>query len=319
MSNSSVEWWSLANLDGTNELSLHQWGWAVETVGGSRYDLPPKRGTDMTMAYRPGQLHRRKLPDARPITLQMFMVGWDPATGDAPDDMLTQWNDNWEQLRRAVYRNYLLVDQRVRLIRRVFLTAPTFPTTRTGDICIQGDPGVPAPGKRLLTSFANAEMTGTMAPAMTGRYRSEHTYDFILADPYFYGSTVTATLKPATPQYVWNDGYDSVGSGYAQVDLVGPLINPVITNYSTEPNSWVKFTGTIATGQTMRLVINRFSCERVLASGNKNMIANISSYGARYWVNLLPGANKIGLTADGTYSASGSSSYAAVSFRPPYV
>jgi len=88
MSNSTDEYWSLANLDGTNEISLHQWGWAVTTVGGSRYDLPPKRGSDIVMAYRPGQVFRRKVPDARTITLQMFMVGWDPGTGDAPSDIV---------------------------------------------------------------------------------------------------------------------------------------------------------------------------------------------------------------------------------------
>jgi hypothetical protein len=107
MANSTEEFWSV---DG---VSLHQYGWAVTTVGGSRYDLPPRRGSNMPIAYRPGQVHRNKLPDERVITLVMFMVGADPGTGPAigssptVDDERVQWNDNWDFLRRLVYKNYL--------------------------------------------------------------------------------------------------------------------------------------------------------------------------------------------------------------------
>lgn len=310
-SNSSDEWWSIVDLDGS-EISLHQWGWSVTTVGGSRYDLPPRRGSDMTMAYRPGQIHRRKLPDARPVSLVMFMVGWDPGTGTAPADQRLQWNDNWDQLRRLVYRHSLLQDQRVKLTRRWLLTADTFPTTRTGDICIQGDPGVPAPGPRLLTAFALAEMTGTMDPSMTGRFRSDFQLDFTLSDPYFYGDTVAATLNVGSPVYIWNDGHDVAGSGYLQVDLYGRLINPRITNFATDPNSWVQYNGTIGVLDHLLMDVNRFQCYNVLTKAN--FIGKVTSYGARFWVSLLPGVNKLELTAD-----SGSTGTAVVSFRPPYV
>jgi hypothetical protein len=319
VSNSTEEFWSITGTDGV-EVSLHQYGWAVTTVGGSRYDLPPRRGSDMTMAYRPGQVHRRKLPDARPITLLMFMVGWDAATGNIvnPDQRL-QWNDNWDTLRRLVFRHSLLKDQRVRLTRRWFLTAPTFPTVRSGDNVIQGDPGVPAPGSRLLTAFTFAEMTGTMAPAMTGRFRSEFQLDFTVADPYFYGSTVSVDLDDSDPVYVWNDGHDVAAPGFMQVDLYGPLTNPRITNLSTEPDSWVQYNGVIAAGEHIRYVVNRFTCEQVVSSGtNVNKVNNISYYGARWWVNMLPGANKIQMT----YANSGVGTIhgtATIAFRPPYV
>lgn len=315
--NNTEEWWSLVGADGV-EVSLHQFGWSVTTVGGSRYDLPPRRGSDMTMAYRPGQVHRRKLPDARPITLVMFMVGFDPATGAnttvTGDYQRVQWNDNWDALRRLVYRHSLLADQRIKLTRRWRLSAPDFPATRTGDGCILGDPGVPAPGDRLVTAFAWAEMTGTMAPSMTGRYRSDFQLDFTLADPFFYGGTVTATLTPGSTVHVYNDGHDVAANGYMQVDLVGPLKNPVIRNASTDPDSWVRYGGSIAAGDTVRLVVNRFTCEKVVPGGtNLNRIGLISSYGARWWVNMLPGCNQLKLTTDG------GSGHAEVSFRPPYV
>lgn len=316
MANSSSEFWSIANLDGSDETSLHQYGWAVTTVGGSRYDLPPKRGSDITVAYRPGQIHRRKLPDARQITLQMFMVGWDPATGTTTGDQLLQWNDNWDTLRRAVFRHSALTDQRIRLYRRWFLTAQDMPTVRTGDFCIVGDPGVPATGKRLVEAFANAEMTGQMQPAMTGRFRSEFTLDFTLSDPYFHGEPqvqFTATAG-AAPMFVWNDGHDVCGSGYMVVDLVGPLTNPALFNYSTNPDSWVKYNGTIASGQTVRLVTNKFTAEQLSSGGpNQNRIANMTSYGARWWLTLVPGSNKLQLKTD---SGSG---HATVTFRHQYL
>lgn len=316
MSNSSSEWWSVANLDGSDELSLHQWGWSVTTVGGARYDLPAKRGSDITVAYRTGQIHRRKLVDARTITLLMFMVGWDPATGNAPTDQLTQWNDNWDRLRRAVFRHSALTDQRIRLYRRWFLTAEDMPTVRTGDFCIKGDPGVPTPGRRLLTAFANAEMTGQMQPSMTGRYRAEFQLDFQLADPYFHGvDEVQFNVNAAAaPMYVWNDGHDVAGSGYMTVDFVGPLTNPGLFNFSTSPDSWVKYNGTIAAGETIRLVTNKFTAEKLMSSGsNQNRIGHITSYGARWWLTLIPGSNKLQLKCDA------GSGHAAVTFRPQYL
>lgn len=314
MANSSPEWWSIIDTDG-NEISLHQYGWSVTTVGGTRYDLPPRRGSDMTMAYRPGQIHRRKLPDARQMSLVMFMVGWDPATGTIQNpDQRVQWNDNWDQLRRLVYRNALLQDQRIKLTRRWFLTADTFPTSRGGqDICIQGDPGVPSPGPRLLQAFGMAEMTGNMDPSMTGRFRSDFQLDFTMADPFFYGNTVSITMHPGETHYIYNDGYDVAASGYLQVDFYGHLTNPRITNRSTEPDSWVQFNGTLGVADHILMTVNRFQCYNALTQAN--FIGKITSYGARFWVNLLPGSNRIDFNAD----AEPDSGTAVLTFRPPYV
>lgn len=317
MANSTEEFWEI---DG---VSLHQYGWSVTTVGGSRYNLPPRRGADIAIAYRPGQVHRRKLPDARQITLIMFMVGMDPATGPqagthlTSDEQRTQWNDNWDFLRRTVYPQYLDTGL-VTLGRRWRLTAPTFPTTRVGDSIIAGDPGTPASGvSRVLYAFALAEMTGDMAPTMTGRTRSDFQLDLTLADPYFYGNVVTCDLAVGTPVYVWNDGHDVAAHNQVEVDFVGPLTNPVLTNQSTSPDTWVKYTGTVASGQTLTLVPGAFSARQhpngeAVTSTSPNKIGLISSYGARDWVNLLRGANKLLLTGTG-------SGHATLRFRPPYV
>lgn len=296
-----------------NGVSVHQFGWSVTTVGGSRYDLPPRRGTDMTIAYRPGQIHRNKKPDARPITLVMFMVGWDPATGTAPYDMRTQWNDNWDRLRRLVYQHHLS-DQLFSLTRRWRLTAPQFPISRNGqDIAIAGDPGTPPSGvSRLLSAVAQADMVGTMAPTMTGRFRTDFQLDFVLPDPFFYGDTVTAELNPAEVIHVWNDGHDVAAHANVEVDLIGPLDHPRLTNYSMSPDAWVEYDGTIGAGKTVRLKIGDFTAAD--EQGN-NKIGFIRNYGNRFWFSLLPGHNRIGFVN----SQANQSGKCVVRFRPPYI
>lgn len=307
---SSEESWLVDNV------SLHQFGWSVSTVGGARYDVPPRRGSNIQLAYRPGQVHRRKLPDSRVITVLMWTVGADPATGSVVGlDQRVQWNDNWNFLRRLVYKAYTHQGQVV-LGRRWRLTQPTFPTTRVGDICIQGDPGVPLPGSQLIYSNATAELTSDMAPQMTGRTRAEFQMDFLLADPYFYGAYVDVTLNAGDYVYVWNDGNDTAGHAVMEVDFIGPLLNPVLTNFSTEPDSWVKYTGYINPVKTVHLDVGRFLA--TIAPTNStvigdNVVGMISGYGARLWVNLLPGMNKLMLTAT---SGTG---HVELRFRPPYI
>src|SRR5262249_8311782 len=141
----------------------------------------------------------------------------------------------------------------------------------------------------------------------------EFSMDFTLSDPYFYGGNVSVTMSAGSYAYVWNDGYDVAASGYMQVDFYRPLYRPWLLNPSTQPDSWVRNHPGIAAGEQVRLVINRFACDQV-APSTKNMIANITSYGARFWFNMLPGTNKLQFVNDKSTSG-----YAVISFRPPYV
>lgn len=330
--NNTEEWWSITAPDGT-AVSLHQYGWSVTTVGGSRYDLPPRRGTNLSLAYRPGQIQRRKLPDARPITLLMFMVGFPPGLASAvgqnpvPIDQRTQWNDNWDTLRRLVYRNSLHSGL-VTLTRRWRLTAPEFPNSRNGqDVVINSDPGTP-PGNvsRILIASAQAEMTGNMAPTMTGRFRSDFQLDFTLPDPYFYGSTVTAPVNKSQTIYVWNDGHEVAAHNNMEVRFVGPLTKPTLVNQSVSPENRVYYNGTIRAGKTVTLNIGRYTAvehnsdDDPIATATNNKIGQVSSAGARLWFNMLPGANKLRLGAvSDSQSGSSQQGHAEVRFRPPYV
>ena len=287
--NNTTEYWDIA---GT---SLHQYGWSVATVGGSRYDLPPRRGDNLTLPYRPGQRWRPKLPDARPITLVMWVTGMDPATGNAPvsGDQILRWNDSWDELRRLLWT----VEARpFTLTRRTRLTRTVAPNIGQ---------------EELLVVDAQAELTGTMAPTMTGRTRADFSLDLLLPDPYFYGPQVTVTLNRNTAVPVYNPGHDVAAYNHFEIDLIGPLTNPRITNSATAPDTWVQYTGTVAAGQTLHLDVGQYIATR--APSVANLIGAITHAGARHWMGLQPKLNTLTLTA-----ASGAGS-AVLRYRPPYV
>lgn len=281
MANSSTEYW---DIDGT---SLHQFGWSVATVGGGRYDLPPRRGSNMTFPYRPGQVHRPKLADARVVTLVMWMIGMTPGTGLAPADQVLQWNDNWDFLRRLVWKP---TGSQVALTRRWHLTVGGTPT--------------------LLAATAQAEVSDPMAPTMTGRTRADFTMNLLLADPYFYGDQVNLTVSVGGTLSVANPGHDTAAHANALVEFTGPLTNPRLTNTTASPDIWVQYTGSIPSGQTIKLDIGRFTA--VLLSDLTNRIKYISNAGSRWWMEFPQGTSSLTLTGSGA-------GYARVVFRPPYV
>lgn len=302
---SSDEWWAI------DDVSLHQYGWSVATVGGSRYDLPPKRGANLQLTYQRGQLHRPKVADARTVQLIMWVVGFDPATGtDLYHDQTLQWNDSWDFLRRLVWRPN---GAEVQLTRRWRVTQQGTPT--------------------LLRADGHAEVADTMTPTMTGRHRADFQMTLLMADPYFYGSIETNTM-PANVHAsasggsapvagdssvsVYNLGHDDAIAG-VQVDLTGPLTNPRLTNQTTSPDVWVQFNGNIQAGVTITLDVGAYTA--VQPDTGTNYISSIRHSGARHWFGLAPGANLLTLTAD-TYAGVGSGTpagSATVRHQPPYV
>jgi hypothetical protein len=282
MANSTAEYWDI------NGTSLSQYGWSVATIGGSRYDLPPRRGENITLAYRPGAIHRPKLADARVITLLMWVVGMDPATGASTGDQVLRWNDSWDFLRRLVWR---ADGSQVALTRRWRLT-------------VSGSPAV-------VAATAQAEISDSMSPTMTGRSRADFSMNLLLADPFFYGPLVTTDFALSTPVVITNPGHDIAAHANLQVDFTGPLTNPRLTNTTPNPDVWVQYTGVIASGQTLRLNVGSFTALRV--ADGANLIGGISHAGSRFWMGLVPSTNTLTLTAS---SGSGS---AQLRYQPPYV
>ncbi len=281
MANSTDEYWSI---DGT---SLHQYGWSVATVGGSRYDLPTRRGDNITLAYRQGAVHRRKPADQRTINLIMWVTGMDPATGNSTADHRLRFNDSWDFLRRLVWKPR---GAQVTLTRRWWLTVG----------------GV----KTLVTADAQAEVVDNMAPTMTGRHRADFTMSLLLADPYFYGPELTATINAGATVTVTNTGHDIAAFGALDVEFVGPLTAPKLTNTTPAPDVWLQYSRAVATGQSVLCSVPTFQAYNT--STNANEIGYISHGGDHYWMGLEIGANSLTLTATG-------SGHAVVRYRTPYV
>lgn len=279
------EWWSI------NGVSLHQHGWNVTTVGGSRYDLPPRRGDNIKIPYRPGLVHRPKMPDARTINLVMWITGgYRPNTDDPATDQTLAWNDSWDFLRRLVWQ----------------AGGGQFTLTRRWRLTVDGVP-------TIVSADALGEIADTMTPTMTGRTRADFTMTILLADPFFYGDLVEVPLNRDTPTTVTNQGHDNAAYGNdTEVDLIGPLTNPVITNSTTSPHAWVKLATTIAAGSTVRLRLRDFTAN-VITGTPTNVLGKVSNAGFRYWMSLPRGDNQLTLTAS---AGNGS---ALVRLRPPYI
>lgn len=264
MANSNAEWW---DIDG---VSLHQYGWSVATFGGSRYDLPPRRGDNIKFAYRPGAIHRNKLADSRTIELAMWVTGADPGTGEATGDAQLAFNDSWDFLRRLVWRPD---GAQVALTRRWFLT-------------VDG-------AKTLVAATAQAEISDTMAPTMTGRTRADFTMTLLLADPFFYGDEITAGIGGSAT--VVNPGHDLAAHNNMVIDLSA---GARLTNTSVNPPVWVQSSG----GGTLDV-----GAYTALAGGS-NVIGGVTHSGSRRWMVLVPGENHLTCTGSAT-----------IRFRPPYV
>src|SRR5712692_9521566 len=167
---STDELWTI---DGT---PLQTFAYNIATLGGSRFDLPPLRGSNMTFAYRPGQIWRPKIADARTMTLLMWVAGVDPNTRGAPGPYGPQqsWADNWNMLRRLFWGP----SRQVVLERLWKLTVGGTPTLVAGTAHAQLGPSP-------LSS----------ALAMTGPARADFAVDFVLADPFFYGTPIVTTVN----------------------------------------------------------------------------------------------------------------------------
>lgn len=277
-----------------NGVSLHQYGWNIATFGGSRFEVPERRGENIKVTNRPGARFRPKLADSHTITLLMWVSGMDPATGGVPADQRTQFNDSWDFLRRLLWT----------------IEGEQFTLTRRWRLTVDGQP-------TIVAASALGELAGTMTPTMTGRTRADFQMDILLADPYFYGDEIESPPIPADGSIVTvtNPGYDVAAFGNIQFDLNGPLTNPRIINTTT--NVWTHYNGTIPVDGTLRFdvptyVISRINIHKGFAT-SFDYQRYVNHYGRPYWMGLTRGVNDLQLTAD---AGSGN---AVVRFQPPYV
>lgn len=286
------EYW---DIDG---VPLSQQGWNVKTVGGSRYGVPPMRGTNVQYAYVPGTEFRRKLPDSRTITLDMWVNAFDPKTGLANVDQIDRWNDSWQFLRHLFWNP----DQQFVLTRRWTLTDPVthLPT--------------------IQTASALGQISSTLDLTMTGRTRADFSVDIVLNDPFFYGDVIATSVPVNTgPVTIVNPGDYTAAHRNMTVQLIGPLTKPQLANNTPNPAVIVHLDTTIAAGETVTLDCHSFTALSdtgvftVAGVSNYNRIGYVTHSGARQWFGLQRGNNLVRLDAQA------GTGHAIVRFQPPYV
>lgn len=293
MSPTTNEFW---DWEGT---ALNQPWWNITSFGGSRQDLPLLRGQNYPVAYRDGQMWRPKNPDQRVITLAMWIAGVDQSTGIPAADQRLAFNNNFQQLRSLFWElDGSLGSELGALTRRWHLTQ-------------NGTTGI-------VQATAQAELAGTMQPAMSGRTKADASVDFLLADPYFYGAQQAAALPYNTASALQNLGDAAIGRGQPPglggvpftLQLFGPLTNPTVTN-STNGVS-VSISTTIATGHNITLDVLSYTA---YDDAGASHLGQVTHAGARPWMLLARGLNTLKLT-----STNGADTGACVvTWQPPYL
>lgn len=284
--NSSDEFWTI------NGVSLHQQGWSVTTVGGTRYAVPPLRGDNPRSAYTIGEQFVQKVVDARTISLPMFLIGADPATGRPVGDSTRRWNDSWAFLRQLFWNP----DAQMVLGRRWWRTDP-----------------VAGPGIAFAEARAQLAPGADLQPTMTGRTRATFTADLRLADPFFYGPEIsTGHLQVGQSATVVNPGDYNAFTKNVYVELHGPLSGVRVTNTTPHFAIYCGLTGSIAGNEVITLDVATFIARAVKAGVIRNRTGEIYQSANRPWMSLLRGANTIKLTGTG-------GGYAVLRFRPPYL
>lgn len=257
------------------------------------------RGQNYALAYRAGQQWRPKQPDQRTITLAMWAAGVDQTSLEPAADQRLAFNNNFQQLRSLFFLQSAAGSALGLLTRRWYLTQ-------------NGSTGI-------IGATAYAEIAGTMEPTMSGRTRADFSVDFLLADPFFYGAPSFALLNAwAAGSNVLNVGDGAVGFGQQsglggvpfQIQLNGPLTNPVLTNDTA--NVVVSANVTIALGASLTLDVLGYTA---IDNVGISHLAQIVHYGARPWMILLPGNNNMRLTSSNT----GDTGNAVITWQPPYL
>lgn len=277
------EYWDVQWTDG-QWYNLHQFAYHVETIYGSRTNVPRLRGSNVAVYGRPGRLHQPKMADQRTIALRGWVSDRDPDDKPYPSGICGEGlNTNWRMIRRLLWREN---GEQFNLRRRWY-----------------DESGAVISAVAKVEYAGGLELTDHVGEA--GRW----TCDLNLSDPYFYGDVETVTLTRNTPKVLTNIG--DVPVFQMTLDFQNELVNPRVTNSTPSPDVWVRVGSSIDPGDNVMLDVGQFTATR--GSDSANLIGAISRSGARPWMVFVPGNNLLTLTAtSGTGTVD-------VTWRPAYL
>lgn len=264
MTNLVTSYW---DVDG---VSLHTYAYNINTFSGSRTGVPTFRGSNTQSAARRGTTWRPKVADARTITLAMNVVGVGPSAGAASPTQAI-FMANWKELQRLLWRP----------------GGQQFALTKRWD-----------EGAGLLSATALAEFVSGLElsnpKGNAARTFGKTTVDLRLNDPFFYSTLQTSTIGLSTPTTIANPGDDVAVK--MTIEFNGPLTNPKLTNSTPVPQVYVKYGGTVASGDKVILDVDLTTA--IVNSTGASVIGAITHSGARHWLGFARGNNTLTLTAD---------------------
>lgn len=154
MTNNSPVFWT------ANGLSLHTMAWSVTSFSGQRHVGPPKRGEDVTMPFRDGDMYIPKKRASRTFDISMWVLPYHPDGGRDP-------SMSYEQ---RAHKNYLTIIRAVDVEGQFNLVKRWW---EDGTV-------------RLAT--ARAELISATSASQDDALGFDMQIQLALADPYFYGS-----------------------------------------------------------------------------------------------------------------------------------
>ncbi len=291
MSNTTETYWSV---DGE---SLQTYAFNITTLGGDRLAPPPVRGDDLRVPYMPGTVWVPRVPDARTITLGMWVIGANE-DGTIPQDenLRRTFDRNWRKLRQLLWtpRKQFTLTKRFWLLDADLVAAgvDTSAMTKEGDWT-------------LYTASAKGTYASGLTPTMNGPARAVFTVDILLSDPYFYGdeiaidfSTETGGANPGPEQIIQVIGDDR--TSWIEVDFEGPLTSPQINN-EEGTELWLRYGAEVPDGEESTVRVHDFSATHYTSGDPYKSSGYVQHSGDHFWLYMDPGEATLSLQAqDGT-------------------
>jgi hypothetical protein len=264
---------------------LNTYAYNIQTSGGNRISPPTFRGGNITIPGRPGARFMKKELDVNQFTLSMWVQGVNP-DGSVPTDksVADKFSSNWRMLRRLLFQ-----------VRREMVITKRWHDDVTGAV---------------RSATGKAQYNGGLEPTMTGRGRGLFVVEMLMNDPFFYDDKgyKSLTVSGQTTK-TWHETPEGdYRTTAVTATLVGPRVNPKITvRTAGSPDIWVRYAGTVATGQTLTIDVSKFKAILTNAdSTTSDVSVNISHGGDAAWLAFEPGIDNTVIldTATGTGAVS---------------
>lgn len=248
------EYWAI---DG---VPLQTLAYNIASWGGSRQAPGPMRGSDVIVPRATGQKWMAKTPDARTITLGMWVQGCNP-DGSVPSNGSARslFLENWNMLTELLWNPY-----------REFVITKRIPKPGTFTHALDSSNYFEVSGK--------GQFVDGLQPQMNGHLSAAFTVDIVMVDPFFYDDPITLSAGTHTI------------AGQARTEAITLSLPGGGRMTNSSLNVWVQNNY----NATAALDVRKFKA----TAGASGVSGQIQHAGDPYWMVLDPGTQV--LAGDGS-------------------